>query len=400
MDPGKQFELVTTNASEVIPEAELAAKLRLDRPLRVKHGVDPTAPHVHLGWSVPLRKLRQFQDLGHIAVLVVGDFTARIGDPSGQDKTRPMLSKEQVDAFADTVLGQIKTILLPDRLEIRPNSEWLEALGTQGVLELASEYTVARTLERDDFAKRHAEGTPITVREFLYPLLQAYDSVAVNADIELGGTDQHFTFMVARHIQRAYGQEPQVVMTFPLLEGTDGVQKMSQSLGNYIGITEAPHEMFGKLMRVPDELMMKFFRLTTDLPVEEIARIEAQLEAGVLRPEEAKRRLAEEVVRMYHGSDAAGDARTHFDRVFKEHRLPDDIPAVEIPRDCMNDGRVDVPRLLKSLSFASSTSDARRLIEQGAVHIDGDKIDSNDVAVDALAGKVLRVGKLHFARLT
>lgn len=396
MDTARQLELLTANASEVIPRDELEAKLATGRPLRVKHGVDPTAPHVHLGWSVPLRKLRQFQDLGHVAVLVVGDFTARIGDPSGQDKTRPMLSKQQVDTYAEAVLAEIKKILLPERLEIRPNSEWLEALGTQGVLELASEYTVARTLERDDFAKRFTERSPITVREFLYPLLQAYDSVAVEADIEIGGTDQHFTFMVARHIQRAYDQEPQVVMTFPLLEGTDGVQKMSQSLGNYIGITEEPNEMFGKLMRVPDELMMKYFRLTTDVPADDI---EAQLEAGVLRPEEAKRQLAEEVVRMYHGKDAAGDARTHFDRVFKERSLPEDIPDADIPSGAVSDGRVDVPKLLKGIGFASSNSEARRLIEQGGVHIDGETIDANEVPLDALAGKVLRVGKRHFARL-
>jgi tyrosyl-tRNA synthetase len=399
MDPSEQLEALTANASEVVPLAELEAKLRLGRPLRVKHGVDPTAPHVHLGWSVPLRKLRQFQELGHIAVLVLGDFTARIGDPSGQDKTRPMLSKEQVDAYAQAVLGEIKKILLPERLEIRPNSEWLEGLGTQGVLELASEYTVARTLERDDFAKRFAEESPITVREFLYPLLQAYDSVAVEADIEIGGTDQHFTFMVARHIQRSYGQEPQVVMTFPLLEGTDGVKKMSQSLGNYIGITEEPNEMFGKIMRVPDELMIKYFRLVTDLPPDDVADIEAQIEAGALRPEEAKRRLAQEVVRMYHGADAAGDARTHFDRVFKDRQTPEEIPEIAIPDDAVADGRVDLARLLKGIGFAASTSDARRLIQQGGVHIDDETASANEVAVDSLTGKVLRVGKRHFARL-
>jgi len=399
MNPSEQLEALTSNASEVVPLAELEAKLKLGRPLRVKHGVDPTAPHVHLGWSVPLRKLRRFQELGHIAVLVLGDFTARIGDPSGQDKTRPMLSKEQVDAYAQAVLGEIKKILLPERLEIRPNSEWLEALGTQGVLELASEYTVARTLERDDFAKRFADESPITVREFLYPLLQAYDSVAVQADIEIGGTDQHFTFMVARHIQRSYGQEPQVVMTFPLLEGTDGVKKMSQSLGNYIGITEKPDDMFGKLMRVPDELMPKYFRLVTDLPASEVDAVASQVDAGVLRPEEAKRRLAEEVVRMYHGADAAGDARTHFDRLFKEHKIPEEIEVVDIPADAVTDGRIDVARLLKALSFAPSTSEARRLIAQGGVHVDGEVIATNEVAIDVLAGKVLRVGKRHFVRL-
>jgi tyrosyl-tRNA synthetase len=392
MDAAEQLEILTRNAAEVVPVAELEAKLRTGRPLRVKHGVDPTAPHVHLGWSVPLRKLRRFQELGHTAVLVIGDFTARIGDPSGQDKTRPMLSKDEVDRFARAVLGEIETILLPERLEIRPNSEWLEALGTQGVLELASEYTVARTLERDDFAKRFAEESPITVREFLYPLLQAYDSVAVRADVEIGGTDQHFTFMVARHIQRSYGQEPQVVMTFPLLEGTDGVKKMSQSLGNYIGITEPPHDMFGKLMRVPDELMVKYFRLVTDLAPDEVERLAAELEAGALRPEEAKRRLAGTVVAMYHGTDAAVEARTNFDRVFREHRPPTDIPTCIIEGD-----PVHLPKLIAEL-LGRSTSWARRQIEQGGVHLDGETVEAFELPADRLAGRVLRIGKRHFFR--
>jgi tyrosyl-tRNA synthetase len=389
-----QMKLLCENASEVIPQEELADKLASGRPLRVKHGVDPTAPHVHLGWSVPLRKLRQFQELGHVAVLVVGDFTARIGDPSGQDKTRPMLSKDEVDVFAQEVLAEIKTILLPERLEIRPNSEWLEALGTQGVLELASEYTVARTLERDDFSDRFRSGTPITVREFLYPLLQAYDSVAIQADIEIGGTDQHHTFMVARHIQRAYGQDPQVVMTFPLLEGTDGVRKMSQSLGNYIGITERPDDMFGKVMRVPDELMGKYFRLVTDLPVDDIERLEADAP-----PRERKRALAHQIVRMYHGEVAAKEAEQRFDRIFVEHRPPQDVPEAAIPEGCIRDGAVQIPSLLKELGLASSTSDARRKIEQGGVYLDGVAITSDALPEAELRGHVLQVGKRHFVRL-
>jgi tyrosyl-tRNA synthetase len=393
-DADEQLLLLTTHAVEAVPLDELKAKLALGRPLRVKHGVDPTAPHVHLGWSVPLRKLRQFQELGHIAVLVIGDFTARIGDPSGADKTRPMLSKEEVDAYAEGVLGEIKKILLADRLEIRPNSEWLEALGTQGVLELASENTVARTLERDDFAERFQAGSPITLREFLYPVLQAYDSVAVNADIEIGGTDQHYTFMLARHIQRAHGQEPQVVMTFPLLEGTDGVRKMSQSLGNYIGIAEAADEMFGKIMRIPDELMGKYFRLVTDLPLADIERLE-----GSEPPHQLKRALAHQIVRMYNGEAAARDAAQRFDQIFVSREIPDDIPEKAIPPACLDDGRVLVPNLLKELGLASSTSDARRKIDQGGVYLDGVAITTDTLPEADVHGRVLQAGKRHFVRL-
>jgi tyrosyl-tRNA synthetase len=393
LSPDEQLRLLTTNAVEAVPIEELTSKLSSGRPLRVKHGVDPTAPHVHLGWSVPLRKLRQFQDLGHIAVLVVGDFTARIGDPSGQDKTRPMLSKDEVDAYSQAVLGEIKQILLPERLEIRPNSGWLEALGTQGVLELASEYTVARTLERDDFAERFGAGTPITLREFLYPLLQAYDSVAVQADVEIGGTDQHYTFMLARHIQRSYGQEPQVVMTFPLLEGTDGVRKMSQSLGNYIGITEQPDEVYGKLMRVPDEVMGKYLRLVTDLSTEDIERLER-----TQPPQQVKRALAHSVVRMYHGEEAAVAAAQRFDQVFVDHAVPDEVEEFAIPASCVSDGTVHLPYLLKEIGMASSASEARRLIEQGGVHVDGERVDETDVDVERLRGRVLRVGRRRFVR--
>jgi tyrosyl-tRNA synthetase len=393
MDPARQLDVLTSNAAEVIPVPELEGKLRAGRPLRVKLGLDPTAKDVTLGWAVVLRKLRQFQDLGHIAVLILGDFTAQIGDPSGKDETRPMLSKEEVDAHARQVLEQFDLIVSAERLEVRRNSEWLEPLGVAGLLELSTHYTVARMLERNDFAERFAEGSAISVREFLYPLLQGYDSVAVRADVELGGTDQHFNLLVGRQLQRIYGQEAQVVMEMPLIEGTDGVQKMSQSLGNYIAITEPPNDMFGKLMRIPDELMEKYFRLTTDLSDEAVA------DALTQPPQEAKRRLAESVVRLYHGERAGLDARGHFDRVFKEHRLPEEIPEVEIPPTALRDGRIDIPFLLKVLGLAASTSDARRQIEQGGVHIDDHRIAENDIALDDARGKVLRVGKRHFVRL-
>jgi tyrosyl-tRNA synthetase len=310
-----------------------------------------------------------------------------------------MLTKEEVDAHADHVLKQFSLVLSDENLEIRRNSEWLDDLGTTGLLELATNYTVARMLERDDFAKRYAAEQPISIREFLYPLLQGYDSVAVEADVELGGTDQHFNLMVGRHIQRSYGQEPQVVMTMPLIEGTDGVKKMSQSVGNYVGITEPPDEIFGKLMRLPDELMGKYFRLTTGVTPDEIEKIESQLASGDLRQEVAKRRLAQEVVALYHGLEAAEAARTHFDRVFKERELPEEVQEVSLPEDCVTDGKVDVPRLLKIIGLSSSLSDARRTQAQRGVHIDGETVMDEQVDVERLRGHVIGVGKRRLARL-
>jgi tyrosyl-tRNA synthetase len=397
--PDEQLDILTRNAAEVVPIEELKEKLASGRPLRVKLGLDPGADHVTLGWTVVLRKLRAFQDLGHTAVLIVGDYTARIGDPSEREDTRPMLTKKEVDAHADHVLKQFSLVLSDENLEIRRNSEWLDGLGTTGLLELATNYTVARMLERDDFAKRFAASQPISIREFLYPLLQGYDSVAVEADVELGGTDQHFNLMVGRHIQRSYGQEPQVVMTMPLIEGTDGVKKMSQSVGNYVGITEPPDEIFGKLMRLPDELMGKYFRLTTAVPPEEIEAIEAQLTSGELRPEAGKRRLAQEVVSLYHGEDAGEAARVHFDRVFKERELPEEVQEVSLPEDCIVDGKVDLPRLLKSIGLVSSLSDARRTQAQRGVNIDGETVMDEHVDVGDVRGHVIGVGKRKLRRL-
>lgn len=391
--PDEQLELLCADAADVIPRDELAAKLKLGRPLRVKLGLDPTADHVTLGWAVVLRKLRQFQDLGHTAVLIIGDFTAQIGDPSGKDETRPMLTRVQVDAHAEHVLRQFDLILSKDNLEIRRNSEWLAPLGVAGLLEVSTHYTVARMLERNDFAERYAEGAAISMREFMYPLLQGYDSVAVESDVELGGTDQHFNLLVGRQLQRAYGQEAQVLLEMPLLEGTDGVKKMSQSLGNYIGITEPPDEIFGKLMRVPDELMEKYFMLSTDLTTEEVARLEPA-------PQLRKRVLAGEVVKLYHGADAAAAAAERFDRVFVDHELPEDIVEMAIPQSCVTDGVVYVPALLKELGLAASASDGRRLVAQGGVHVNGRPIEDENVAASELGGRVLRVGKRRFVRLT
>ena len=391
----QQLDTLRARAAEVIPADGLREKLALGRRLRVKLGLDPTAEHVTLGWAVVLRKLRTFQDLGHTAVLIVGDFTARIGDPSEQNKTRPMLSKEQVDAHVERVLGQFQLVLSGERLEIRRNSEWLEGLGTEGLLKLGSLQTVAQTLQRDDFAKRFDAGAPITVREFLYPLLQGYDSVAVSADVEIGGTDQTFNLLVGRDVQRAYGQPPQAVLTMPLLEGTDGEKKMSQSLGNYIALTEEPDDMFGKLMRVPDALMRKYFELCTDLDDESIAGIVD----GAVRPEVAKRRLAATVVELYHGQADAAATAERFDRLFVEHRMPEDVDLHPIPDDCVDGEGVFLPKLLKSIGLAPSTTEARRLIAQGGVKVDGQTVATEHVATDEVRGHVIQVGKRHFARL-
>ena len=390
-------------AADLVPEAGLEHKLALGRPLRVKLGLDPTAADVTLGWAVVLRKLRQFQDLGHIAVLIVGDFTARVGDPSGRSETRPRLSKDEVDAYAEHLLQQFWLILDRERTELRHNSEWLEGLGMEDVLRLAASTTVARTLEREDFSKRFAEGRPISLMEFLYPLLQGYDSVATEADVELGGSDQLFNLLVGRDLQRAHGQEPQVVLTTPLLVGTDGVQKMSQSLGNYIGITEGPDDMFGKLARVPDELIPEYRRLVLDFFVdpEESERVAAGLADGTRDPWREKRRLAREVVDLYHGPGAGTRSEARFDAVHRERETPEDVAEIEIPAAALRGGRIWLPRLLSEAGLASSNAEARRLIGQGGVRIDGRVVADPDAEMDRadLAGRVLQVGRRRFVRL-
>jgi tyrosyl-tRNA synthetase len=390
-------------AAEVVPEDGLREKLALGRPLRVKLGLDPTAADVTLGWAVVLRKLRQFQDAGHVAVLIVGDFTARVGDPSGKSETRPRLSKDVVLGYADRLLGQFRTILSEDNLEVRYNSEWLEGMDMEAILKLTASYTVARMLERDDFAQRYAEGRPISILEFLYPLLQGMDSVATESDVELGGTDQKFNLLVGRELQRDYGQDPQIAFTMPLLEGIDGVQKMSQSLGNYVGITEPPDEMFGKLMRIPDGLIGKYFLLCTGLEPREIDRIEEGLTDGSLHPNDQKRRLAREVVALYHGDAAAGRAEDRFDLVHREREIPEDVEELALPAEWTSgeSGRYWLPRVLWGLGLASSKSEARRLIEHGGVRIEGVPVDDPDAEFDdeELRGKVVQVGRRRFARL-
>jgi tyrosyl-tRNA synthetase len=406
LDARGQLEYLTRNAAEVVPREDLAAKLdrsmKEGRPLRVKLGLDPTAGEVTLGWAVVLRKLREFQDLGHVAVLIVGDFTARVGDPSGRTESRPRLDKEVVQANANRLLGQFSKILSDERLEIRYNAEWLEPMDMETVLRLTASYTVARMLERDDFAKRFAGHTPISVMEFLYPLLQAMDSVAVESDVELGGNDQRFNLLVGRDIQRDWEQEPQVALTMPLLIGLDGQRVMGQSLGNYVGIKEPPEEMFGKLMSVPDELIAMYLRLCTGLPAEEVDAVERGLAEGSLHPNQEKRRMAREVVALYHGAEAAGAAEERFDLVHREHEIPQDVEEILVPAGLATDGRVWLPRLIASLGLAASNSDARRLIEQGGVRIDGEPVSdpSIEVPVEDLVGRVLQVGRRRFLRIT
>jgi tyrosyl-tRNA synthetase len=394
MSPDEQLPLLLRYTDQVVPGDDLVKKLEQGRPLRVKLGLDPTAPSVTLGWAVVLRKLRHFQEMGHIAVLIVGDFTAQVGDPSERAETRKRLTAEEVNGYAENVLGQFRKILLPENLEIRRNSEWLATLDMAGVLELTSASTVAQMLERSDFAKRYEEGTPISVMEFLYPLLQGYDSVAVQADIELGGSDQLWNLMMGRVVQERYTMEPQVAMTMPILVGVDGSRRMGQSLGNYIGVEEDPAEMFGKTMSIPDHAMPQWFRLAADLEPDEVANIEAGLASGDLHPGETKRRLARAVTALYWGDEEAKAAEQVFDQVFKMGGIPDDIEVFPLPEE----DPLTVPGLIRD-AFGLSGSEARRLLTQGAVKVDGEVLEGQEAPRAALVGRVLQVGKRRFVRL-
>ncbi len=397
----QDVDRLLAGAAEVVPADEFRAKLALGRPLRVKLGLDPTAPAVTLGWAVVLRKLRHFQVAGHTAVLIVGDFTARVGDPSGKSETRPRLSAEEVRGYAERLLGQFWKILDREATEVRYNSEWLESMDMEDVLRMTAVTTVARMLERDDFASRYAEGRPISVMEFMYPLLQGMDSVAVEADVELGGTDQKFNLLMGRDLQREHGQEPQVAFTMPLLEGLDGVQKMSQSLGNYVGIDEPAEEMFGKLMSIPDGLIAKYLLLCTDVDPDEVRRVEAGLADGSLHPNEQKRRMAREVAALYHGEEAARAAEERFDLVHQRGGIPSDLTPTPIPESAIRDGRVYLPKLLKEVGLAPSHTRARRLVEEGGVRLDDYRVEDPEAefAVDELRGRVLRAGSHRFVRL-
>ncbi|MGE5554163.1 MAG: tyrosine--tRNA ligase [Betaproteobacteria bacterium] len=399
-----ELELLRRGTAEIINEENLRSKLAraraAKRPLRVKLGTDPSAPDIHLGHAVVYRKLKQFQDLGHEVYFLIGDFTGRIGDPTGKSETRPALTKEEVEANARTYEEQLAKILDPERIRVVFNSTWLAPLTFEDVIRLASKYTVARMLERDDFAKRYAEQRPIFIHEFFYPLMQGYDSVALKADVELGGTDQKFNLLVGRELQREYGQEPQVALMMPLLVGTDGVNKMSKSLGNYIGINEPPSEMYGKTMSIPDNLMITYFELATDVPMSELRQLEAGLADGSLHPRDAKRRLAREIVSLYHGSRAAAQAEDHFDRLFLKKDVPDEMPEVELDRaELSSTGRMWIVRLLVRGALAKSNGEARRLVQQGGVRLDGAVVSDPDAEVSVTEGAVLQVGKRQFRRI-
>jgi tyrosyl-tRNA synthetase len=403
--PDEQFDILSAAAAEVIPADELKAKLERSaeesRPLRVKLGIDPSMPDLHLGHTVVLGALRRFQDLGHTAILIVGDFTGRVGDPSGQSETRPMLGPEQLEVNAATYFEQAAKVLDVERAEIRRNSEWLAPLTFADVAGLAANLTVARLLERDDFAERLRAGKAISMVEFLYPLMQGYDSVAVRSDVEIGGTDQTFNLLVGRDIQRSHGLEPQVAYTVPLLPGTDGTRKMSKSFDNQVALDDPPEEQFGKTMSIPDELIVTWFQQCTPLSAEDVGEIERGLAGGALRPDLAKRRLAREIVARFHGADAAAAAEERFDRVHRERAIPEDVPEVSIPDETIRDGAVWLPRLLTTTGLASSNAEARRLIEQGGVRLDGEALTDpeSELPADRLAGRVLQVGRRRFVRL-
>ena len=386
-------------AVEVLPEGALEQKLDLaereGRPLRVKLGVDPTAPDIHLGHTVVLNKLRQFQDAGHIAVLIIGDYTARIGDPSGRSKTRPRLDGAIIDANAQTYQDQAFLILDhdPSRLEIRHNGEWLAPLTTEQIFELTATTTVARILERDDFAKRWAAHQPISLLEMLYPLAQGYDSVCINADIELGGTDQKFNLFMGRDLQEYFGQPPQAIMTMDILPGTDGVERMSKSTGNYIGVTEDPRDQYGKIMSIPDATMMKYFRLLTPHHADEFARMDEELASGAVNPRDLKARLAREIITRLRGAEAAAAAEEHFERVFRRHEAADDLQELALrPSDLEDGGDVFLPAVMERW-FGQTRSEWRRRIQQGGVSLDGEPLTSLAVPAAALAGRRLKAGK-------
>jgi tyrosyl-tRNA synthetase len=393
----EQVAIAKRGTVEIFREAQLAQKLaeaaKDKRQLRVKLGLDPTSPDIHLGHTVQLRKVRQFQDMGHKAVLIIGDYTARIGDPSGQDKTRPMLTGEAIDNNARTYLEQAAKVLdmSPERFEMRRNSEWLAKLNFEDILRLASSMTVARMLERDNFSLRYKRGDPISVHEFLYPLMQGYDSVMVKADVELGGTDQTFNLLVGRDLQRLWGQPEQVVLTLPLLIGLDGTQKMSKSKGNYIGVTDAPNDMFGKVMSIPDELMVNYFTLLTSVPESEIAAI---CDGTKTHPKEAKVRLGKTLVEWYWGKEAGEAAAAEFEKVFAQKQLPDEITEITLPAD-----PIMASKLLLAARLVDSGGEAKRAIQQGGASIDGEKLSDPNAVVTPKTGMIIKVGKRRFAKL-
>ncbi|MGE8688297.1 MAG: tyrosine--tRNA ligase [Achromobacter sp.] len=390
------LRIAKRGCDELLVESEFARKLARSRatgvPLRIKLGLDPTAPDIHLGHTVVLNKMRQLQDMGHNVIFLIGDFTSTIGDPSGRNNTRPPLTREQIEANAKTYYAQASLVLDPARTEIRYNSEWCDPLGARGMIQLASRYTVARMMEREDFTKRFKGGIPISVHEFLYPLMQGYDSVALKSDLELGGTDQKFNLLVGRELQKEYGQEPQCILTMPLLVGTDGVEKMSKSKGNYIGISESPDSMFGKLMSISDTLMWRYFELLSFRSLEDIAALKQEIDGG-RNPRDAKVMLAQEIIARFHSAKAAEEALAAFEARFRDGAIPDDIPEVNI-----GGAPVGILKLLREAGLVASGSEAQRNVEQGGVRVNGDRVEDKSLQLPA-GTYVVQVGKRKFARV-
>lgn len=394
VSPEKQLLELKKNAVSFVSENELLKRLKEGRPLRVKLGVDPSRPDLHLGHAVVLRKLRQFQDYGHQVILIIGDFTARIGDPSGRSKTRPMLSMKEAKANAITYSKQAFKILDKEKTEIRFNSEWLDKMNFEDVIRLASKYTVARMLERHDFDKRYKNNEPISVAEFLYPLAQAYDSVVVKADVEIGGDDQYFNFIVGRKIQEEYGLKAQIILTLPLIEGTDGNLKMSKSYDNYISFEDTPVDMYGKIMSIPDKLIIKYMKLLTDISDEEIANYEKQIKTHDVNPRDIKMQLAYDITRQFHGNEKAKEAQAYFISVFRNKNIPEEMPEI-----ALNHGEIGIVELLANFAGISSRSEARRLIQQGGVRINNTAISDIHAKLRLSDGDILRIGKRRFYRI-
>ena len=397
----EQLHIISSGVDTIVPEADLLKKLKRGVPLNIKLGVDPTAPDIHIGHAVPLRKLRQFQDLGHKVTLIIGDGTALIGDPSGRNSTRPQLTRAQIEENAQTYVDQAYKILDKEKTELVHNADWILDLKMEDILSLLSRFTVARILERDDFSNRYKNNHPISLHEFIYPVRQAYDSVVIKADVELGGRDQLFNLLAGRELMEKMGMEPQVALTLPLLEGTDGVQKMSKSYGNYIGLTDEPNDMFGKVMSIPDELMVKYFRLASTMPVAEVDEIERGLANDELHPNKVKRQLARNIVSAYYDQEAAQQAEEQFDLVFKNHEAPENIPEYKADLTPNNEGMVYLAKLIADAGLASGTGDARRLIDGGGVKIDGETLPAKQYNVDPakLKNATIQVGKRKFVKI-
>ena len=398
----EQMRIITSGAAKIVPEADLKKKLERGVPLNIKLGVDPTSPDLHLGHAVPLRKMRQFQDLGHRVTLIIGNGTATIGDPSGKNSTRPQLTQEEVEANAATYVSQAMKILDPEKTTIVHNGDWMFPMDLKELLSIASKFTVARILERDDFTKRYQSQTPIALHEFLYPIMQAYDSVKIEADVEMGGSDQLFNLLAGRELMEKMGMEPQIALTMPLLEGTDGTRKMSKSYGNYIGLTDAPADMFGKTMSIPDEMIGKYYRLASSLAPAEVDKIDAALADGSANPYELKRALGRDLVTTYHSAEAAVEAEAEFDRVHKNRDMPTDIAEVAVEIAVNDEGLVYLPAVLQAAGLVPSAGQARRDIDGGGVKLDGEPVSPKTYNVDPASlkpGTILQVGKRHFARL-